>query len=153
MAQISRNKKDSEWELILESGSNEIVLSDSDGWAQWRQCSSRWWQQLKWELRWQLVKTTTSLEFWWWPPFRPRSRCVEDTQANPTWVTVFLLFLEVIHLLVAESNKYYNQYSNTFDTDHRPSQLPDMSTGDICIFGHSNETWHQGHVERLLVHI
>jgi hypothetical protein len=31
MAQISRNKKDSEWELILESGSNEIVLSDSDG--------------------------------------------------------------------------------------------------------------------------
>jgi hypothetical protein len=33
-------------------------------------------------------------------------------------ITIFLLFfMEVIQLLVVETNKYYNQYSDTLDND------------------------------------
>jgi len=34
-------------------------------------------------------------------------------------VTVFLLFMEVIQLLVAEANKYYSQYLDTLNNDGR----------------------------------
>jgi hypothetical protein len=35
--------------------------------------------------------------------------------------------MDVIQLLVAEANKYYNQYLNTFDNDDGWSQLLDVT--------------------------
>jgi hypothetical protein len=38
----------------------------------------------------------------------------------------FLFFMDVIQLLVAEMNKYCNQYLDTLDNDDRWSRLPDL---------------------------
>jgi hypothetical protein len=46
---------------------------------------------------------------------------------DSTQIAVFLLFMEVIQLVVAESNKYYSQYLDIFDNDNKCFQLPDVT--------------------------
>jgi hypothetical protein len=43
-----------------------------------------------------------------------------------------LLFLEIIHLLVVETNRYYHQYLDTLDKGQ--SVLPDMTVQEMCSF-------------------
>lgn len=38
--------------------------------------------------------------------------------------------MDMIQLLVAETNKCYNQYLDTLDNDKGCSQFPNMATGD-----------------------
>jgi uncharacterized protein RhaS with RHS repeats len=45
-----------------------------------------------------------------------------------------LFFMQVIQLLVQETNKYYNQYTDTQDSDGRCSKLPDMTVQEANIF-------------------
>jgi hypothetical protein len=42
--------------------------------------------------------------------------------------------MEVIQLLVAETNKYYNQYLDTLDNDDRCPQLPDVTVQEMYVF-------------------
>jgi hypothetical protein len=42
--------------------------------------------------------------------------------------------MEVIHLLVAETNKYHSQYVDTLDSDSRCKQLPDVTVQEMYIF-------------------
>jgi hypothetical protein len=65
-----------------------------------------------------------------------------------TPITVFLLsFMEVIQLLVAETNKYYSQYLDltiTADTTCRCNYAGDVHLSGNC---NTNGTWCQGHTE------
>jgi hypothetical protein len=51
--------------------------------------------------------------------------------------------MEVIQLLVVETNKYYNQYSDTLDNDKACSWLPDVTVWEMNTF----LPWYQGHSE------
>jgi hypothetical protein len=54
---------------------------------------------------------------------------------DSTPITIFLLFfVEVIQLLVAETNKYCSQCLDTPDNDGRCSWLPDVIVKDMFIF-------------------
>jgi hypothetical protein len=68
-------------------------------------------------------QTTTHMEFWRCPS--SPSLWVEDTKGTSTPITIFLLFfIEVIQLLVAETNnKYYNQYLDIPNNDSRHNSL------------------------------
>jgi hypothetical protein len=60
---------------------------------------------------------------------------------STTPITIFLLFFkEVIQLLVAETNKYYNQYLDTLDNDGGHLQLPDTTVQEMYIFFDNNNT-------------
>jgi hypothetical protein len=59
-------------------------------------------------------------------------RRFEDTRGipcehNSTPITIFLLFVEVIQLLAAEINKYYNQYLGKLHSNDICSQLLDVT--------------------------
>jgi hypothetical protein len=60
---------------------------------------------------------------------------VPHMKKDSTPFIVFLLFcMEVIQLLVAETNKYYNQYLDMLKTDGRGD-----CTRDVHLFGHNNQ--------------
>jgi hypothetical protein len=56
-----------------------------------------------------------------------------DVNKEYTPITAFLLFMEVIQLLVTETNKYYTQYLGTLEYDVRCSCLPDITVQEIRI--------------------
>jgi len=67
-----------------------------------------------------------------------------------TPITVFFLFfMEVILLLVAETNKHYNQYDylDTLDNDGRCLWLSDVTVQEM--YNDTNETWCQEQPETL----
>jgi hypothetical protein len=49
--------------------------------------------------------------------------------------------VEVIEPLEAVTNKYYNQYLDTFDSDGRCSQLSDVTVQKAKFFAHNNRNW------------
>jgi len=75
----------------------------------------------KWEQASYLVKVTGHLEFCWCASECPSGLRIQEAlnvNRDPTPVIVFLLlFMKVTQLLVAEIDKYYNQYLDTFHND------------------------------------
>jgi hypothetical protein len=54
---------------------------------------------------------------------------------DSTPITIFLLlFFKMIQLLVAEANKYNNQYLDTLDSGGGHSQLPDMAMQEMYMY-------------------
>jgi hypothetical protein len=79
MQKFLRNEKEIEQELILETDSEEAILSDSDTGPDEDSAnvgcdSNANGSQVC------LVKTTTPLEFWWCPLFHWRSQWTENTR-------------------------------------------------------------------------
>jgi hypothetical protein len=72
-----------------------------------------------------LIKVRGHLEFDGFHPFTggPSGlRIQQELHVNNYCITAFLLFfMEVIQLLVAETNKYYTQYLGTLEYDVRCS--------------------------------
>jgi len=80
MQKFLRNEKEIEQELILETDSEEAILSDSDSGPDEDSAnvgcdSNANGSQVC------LVKTTTPLEFWWCPSFHWRSQWIEDRRS------------------------------------------------------------------------
>jgi hypothetical protein len=107
MAQFLRNEEDAELEQILESDSKETISfehgSGHDNITGILVVSSR------------------------------LSRIQKEPHVNKdsTSNNAFLFFMEVIQLLIAETNKYYNQYLYTLYKDSRCSKLPHMTVQEI----------------------
>jgi hypothetical protein len=70
------------------------------------------------------IGTPSGLKIW-------RTPC---EQGFDTDYRLFLFFIDVIQLLMAETDKNYNQYLGTLDNDNRFSRLPDVTIQEIMYF-------------------
>jgi hypothetical protein len=62
-----------------------------------------------------------------------RQKKAHDINKDSSPLSIFmLLFLEIMQLLVEETNRYYHQYLDTPDEGHSP--LPDVTTQEIHLF-------------------
>jgi len=75
------------------------------------------------------VRTAWHLEFCWSLSLHWLSQCSEVTRGASCETRI-----QHQLLLVAETNRYYNQYLNTFDSDGRRSRLPDVTVHEMNVF-------------------
>jgi hypothetical protein len=84
-----------------------------------------------------------------WHPSRVRIQEAPHVNKDSTPITIFLLFfMEVIQLLVAETNKYSNQYLDTFENDGGCLRFPDVTVQEMYTF--LDIIIQMGHVKNIL---
>jgi hypothetical protein len=144
MAQILRNRTEIEQELILQTDLDEAISYDSESELEEdtvavgdnNNVTQNW---LRPQHPWNSGETH---------PFIGGTSGLKTKEApyvnnNSSPTTTFYLFFMHIQLLVAETNKYYNQHLDTLDNDDGHSQLPDVTVQKMYVF--LALTIHMGH--------
>jgi hypothetical protein len=128
MAWILRNRTEIEQELILEVDPDEAI-SWQWKWAWWTHYGTGDNIWSKSQLPWNSGRVH---------PFIGTLSGLKIQEAlhinkDSSLISLFLFFMDIIQLLIAETNKHYNQHLCTLDND-RCSWFPDMTVQEIMYF-------------------